>query len=53
MADLKAVIFDYYETLVQLTQPIRERHFDQLARRAVLHSHHYSRRWRACEQLQL
>ena len=34
MADLKAVIFDYYETLVQLTQPIRERHFDQLAREA-------------------
>lgn len=34
MADLQAVIFDYYETLVRLTQPIRERHFDQLARSA-------------------
>ena len=34
MAELKAVIFDYYETLVELTQPIRERHFDQLAREA-------------------
>ncbi|MCH8025399.1 MAG: HAD-IA family hydrolase [Chloroflexi bacterium] len=34
MADLQAVIFDYYETLVELTQPIRERHFDQLAREA-------------------
>ena len=34
MADLQAVIFDYYETLVQLTQLIRERHFDELARNA-------------------
>ena len=34
MADPKAVIFDYYETLAELTQPIRERHFDQLARSA-------------------
>ena len=34
MAEIRAVIFDYYETLVELTQPIRERHFDELARRA-------------------
>lgn len=29
---LKAVIFDYYETLVELVVPIRERMFDELAR---------------------
>ncbi len=34
MPHTRAVIFDYYETLVELTQPIRERHFDQLARSA-------------------
>ena len=33
MADLRAVIFDYYETLAELTEPIRERAFDGLARR--------------------
>ena len=31
MAQLKAIIFDYYETLVELGGDIRERAFDQLA----------------------
>ena len=33
MADLRAVIFDYYETLAEITEPVRERLFDDLARR--------------------
>ena len=33
MADLRAVIFDYYETLAEISEPIRERLFDDLARR--------------------
>ncbi|MEX0785183.1 MAG: hypothetical protein WD939_00960, partial [Dehalococcoidia bacterium] len=32
MAELKAIIFDYYETLVELVTPTRERAFDELAR---------------------
>jgi 2-haloalkanoic acid dehalogenase type II len=34
VASLTAVIFDYYETLVELSASIRERVFDDLARRA-------------------
>ena len=33
MADLRAVIFDYYETLADLSVGVRERLFDDLARR--------------------
>ncbi len=33
MAKIAAVIFDYYETLAEITVPIRERLFDELARR--------------------
>jgi len=33
VADLRAVIFDYYETLAEISEPIRERLFDDLARR--------------------
>lgn len=36
MPALRAVIFDYYETLVELTMAIRERHFDAVAREAGL-----------------
>ncbi len=32
VASLRVVVFDYYETLAELTQPIRERTFDDLAR---------------------
>jgi 2-haloalkanoic acid dehalogenase type II len=34
VAEIKAVIFDYYETLAQLTPELRERLFGELARRA-------------------
>jgi FMN phosphatase YigB (HAD superfamily) len=33
VANIEAVIFDYYETLVQLPTAPRERAFDELARR--------------------
>ncbi len=36
MPPLRAVIFDYYETLVELTMTLRERHFDDVAREAGL-----------------
>jgi 2-haloalkanoic acid dehalogenase type II len=36
VAERKAVIFDYYETLAEISLPIRERLFDDLARRVGL-----------------
>ena len=33
MAEITSVVFDYYETLAELSLPIRERFFDDLARR--------------------
>ena len=36
MANLEAVIFDYYETLAEISVPIRERVFDDLARQVGL-----------------
>ena len=36
VANLKAIVFDYYETLAELSPAIRERTFDELARRVGL-----------------
>ena len=33
MAEITSVVFDYYETLAEISLPIRERFFDDLARR--------------------
>ncbi len=33
MAEITSVVFDYYETLTEISLPIRERFFDDLARR--------------------